>query len=209
VWVGKACEKAWYGNDYGGFYVCPSAVPQGAVVYSFGIGKDISFDSEMMQRHGAQVFAFDPTPDSIAWVGAQQAGEAFHFYPFGISHQTEQVDFFLPKNPAHVSGSALPTMLTDETRKITVQMRSFADIVGELGHTHIDVLKMDIEGAEYSVIPAILQTQASITQLLIEFHGRVLKHQQTVEAVALLRAHGYEVFGISPRGEEISFIKKT
>jgi hypothetical protein len=82
-------------------------------------------------------------------------------------------------------------------------------MVGELGHSHIDVLKMDIEGAEYAVIPDILQTPVRIEQILIEFHGRVLQHSQTLEAVQLLKTHGYEVFGISERGEEISFIKKS
>ena len=43
-----------------------------------------------------------------------------------------------------------------ESRTITVQMKSFADITKELQHRHIDVVKMDIEGSEYDVIESIL-----------------------------------------------------
>ena len=41
--------KEWYGNGYGGFYVDPSLVPENAIVYSFGIGEDISFDKAREQ----------------------------------------------------------------------------------------------------------------------------------------------------------------
>jgi FkbM family methyltransferase len=206
VWVGKYCPKVWYGNDYGGFYVCPLVLPTAPIVYSFGIGKDISFDQAMMQQHQAQIFAFDPTPDSIDWVGKQVVGKNFQFLPFGIGAKTGNVDFYLPKNPAYVSGSVLPTLLTDKTNKITVLLKSWTDILAETAHTQIDILKMDIEGAEYDVIPTILEAKIPIKQILVEFHGRVLQHTKTLEMVALMKKYGYEVFGISDRGEEISFI---
>ena len=38
-------------------------------------------------------------------------------------------------------------------------MKSLADIANELGHSHIDVLKMDIEGSEYEVIENILESE--------------------------------------------------
>lgn len=206
VKIGLKCAKKWYGNDYGGFYIYPEALPARPIVYSFGIGKDISFDETMMHLHEAQVFAFDPTPDSIAWINQENANSSLQFYPYGISAKTGFIDFYLPKNPLHVSGSVVATSFVDEAQKIKVQMKRLADILAELGHKKIDVLKMDIEGAEYDVIPDILETQVQISQILIEFHGRVLGHQKTIEAVELLKKHGYEVFGISERGEEISFI---
>jgi len=33
-----------------------------AVVYSLGIGEDISFDLALIEKYGARVHAFDPTP---------------------------------------------------------------------------------------------------------------------------------------------------
>jgi FkbM family methyltransferase len=207
VTVTTKCPKVWYGNSYGGFYVCPEALPARPRVYSIGVGKDISFDEAMIRLHQAEVYAFDPTPDSIAWFEGIQPAPSMQFYPVGISAKTGVVDFYLPKNPQHVSGSLLATELIDEGRKIQVSMKRLSDICAELQHTHIDVLKMDIEGAEYDVIPDILQTPVSISQLVIEFHGRVLGHQKTIATVQMLKTHGYEVFAISKGGEEISFIK--
>ncbi|GIS18490.1 MAG: hypothetical protein CM15mP120_04060 [Pseudomonadota bacterium] len=40
----------------------------------------------------------------------------------------------------------------------------------DLGHDHLDVLKMDIEGAEYAVLDDMLQSNILPDQLLVEFH---------------------------------------
>ena len=40
----------------------------------------------------------------------------------------------------------------------------------DLGHDHLDVLKMDIEGAEYAVLDDMLQSDILPDQLLVEFH---------------------------------------
>jgi len=41
----------------------------------------------------------------------------------------------------------------------------------EHGHTHIDLLKIDIEGAEYQVLDNMLHENILPTILCIEFHG--------------------------------------
>src|SRR5665647_1124976 len=140
----------WYGTSYGGFYIMPSLLDRSSVIYSFGTGRDISFDRVCIRKHGASVFAFDPTPKSIEWTGNQKLPDRFHFHPFGISASiTGQADFFLPANPRAVSGSLVKHMEVDAAQSVKVMMKTFEDIIRELKHTHIDVLKMDIEGSEY------------------------------------------------------------
>ena len=90
------CKSTWYGNEYGGFYVCSEFIDSQSIVYSFGIGEDVSFDEDVMAKHHCEVWGFDPTPKSIRWVQAQTLSPSFHFYPFGISHVSGRVDFFLP-----------------------------------------------------------------------------------------------------------------
>lgn len=63
---GVKCPTAWYGNTYGGFYVCPDHLNAQSIVYSVGIGRDISFDKAILVQHNCQVFGFDPTPNSIS-----------------------------------------------------------------------------------------------------------------------------------------------
>jgi FkbM family methyltransferase len=208
---GVICKHVWYGNTYGGFYLCPEFLDENSIVYSFGIGEDVSFDNAVIKNHDCHVFGFDPTPKSINWIKRQKLHEKFHFYEFGISNKSGFVDFFLPNNPEHVSGSIITQKNVDIMKKVSVEMKSLNDIMNELGHKHIDILKMDIEGSEYDVIENILNSKISITQILIEFHDRFiengnLKSKQEIEK---LKLNGYEIFAVSDSFEEISFINKN
>ncbi len=203
------CTKRWYGNSYGGFYVNPDLLKPGAVVYSIGIGKDISFDRALLRRHACQVYGFDPTPKSIAFIAEQKNLRGFHFYPYGIAPETKTETFFLPRNPRGVSGSLALNETVDASNSIQVPLKSLQDITRELGHTHIDVLKMDIEGAEYEVIEAVLESGIPIGQLLVEFHDRFFEGPwRSQGSVELLAKNGYELFGTSLSFEEVSFVHR-
>ena len=149
---GVKCKHVWYGNNYGGFYVNPDLLNENSVIYSFGIGDDISFDTTIIKKHHCHVFGFDPTVYSMQWLKTQNIPETFHFYNFGISSESGYVDFYLAKNPEHTSESIVVQSNINVKKKVTVKMKSLKDIMIELGHNHIDVLKMDIEGAEYDLI---------------------------------------------------------
>jgi len=201
-------DTVWYGNNYGGFFIYPKLLDKHSIIYSFGIGEDISFDRTIIENHDCTVFGFDPTPKSINWINSQNLPLKFHFLDFGISNKSGFVDFYLPKNPEYVSGSII--IRNELYEKIIVQMKSFNDIISELGHKHIDVLKMDIEGSEYEVIDDILNAPVLIGQILIEFHDRFVENgkMKTQLAIKKLKNHGYEIFSISETLDEISFVNK-
>ncbi len=205
-------NKKWYGNNYGGFYISPKLITSKSVVYSFGIGEDISFDNMIIEKHNCKVFGFDPTPKSIDWVKSQSKSLSPNFVllEYGIADKSGMVNFFLPRNSKHVSGSFVKQSNVDDNQNLLLEMRSLADIIKDLDHKHIDVLKMDIEGAEYLIIDDILNSQIPIHQVLIEFHDRFFPDgkNKTIEAINKFKRHGYEVFGISDSFEEISFINK-
>jgi len=159
------------GTEYDGYAVCPDGLGPDSVVYSIGVGEDISFDLEVIEKWGASVFAFDPTPRSIAWVRGQEVPSCFRFFEYGIAGFDGRATFSPPENPEHVSHTILKRSSTAD-RAISVDFRRLATVMDELGHDRIDVLKMDIEGAEYDVIDDIVKMNLDVGQFLIEFHGR-------------------------------------
>jgi len=177
-------------------------------VYSFGVGNDVSFDLDIISAYGATVHAFDPTPLAETWINQQQLPDDFHFHCIGLSDKDGIEMFSLP--PTHeVSFVKGARQLSDSTVKCKVNR--WGTIVSTLGHTVIDVLKIDIEGAEYDVIEDIIRSPVYIGQILIEFHHRGLFNktlEDTRNAVNLLRENGWKLFHISARGIEYSFINK-
>ena len=203
------CKSRWYGNQYGGFFLNPSLINENAVVYSFGIGEDISFDKEIIDTHKCHVYGFDPTPKSINWCKKQDLPECFHFHDFGISQETGKTHFHLPNNKKHVSGSIIQHNNVSEENFVEVEMKSFKDILKMYNHDQIDVLKMDIEGSEYDVIEDVLKSGILIHQMAIEFHERFFKNgkDKSIQLVDLMKRHGFVIFAISKSFEEISFVR--
>ena len=121
------------------------------------------------------------------------------------------IHFFLPANPRAVSGSLIKHREVDAANSVRVMMKTFDDITRELGHNHIDVLKMDIEGSEYDVIGTILASPVTIDQILVEFHDRDFEQGEprSKEAIRKLSEKNYLVYGCSGSYEEISLIHKS
>lgn len=200
-------SKEWYGSSYGGFYVHPEIINKDSIIYSFGVGKDLSFDLKLLKNHNCNIFAFDPTPNSIQWVSRQTLHKKIQFFPFGISTFDGDTLFHIPINKKRISGSLL-SISEENSTTILVIMKTLTTIMSELNHKEIDLLKMDIEGAEYDVIPEILKSQIYPKQLIVEFHDRMVenKTKNSHNIVQLMEQHGYKVFANSVSFEEISFI---
>jgi hypothetical protein len=101
-------------------------------------------------------------------------------------------------------------MVRHEPDKSTIraEVRRLKTIANFLGNSHIDLLKMDIEGAEYAVLPDCLSSGLRIGQLLIEFHHRwdFIGVAKTKEAISLLKRAGYRVANVSPAGCEFTLV---
>jgi FkbM family methyltransferase len=178
-----------------------------SVVYSFGIGENISFDLDLIKQFGLTVHAFDPTPRSIAWVRTQKTPPGFIIHDYGIADFDGEISFSPPENSAHVSYTILDRPAT-ASQSVRLPVKKISTIMRELGQTRIDLFKMDIEGAEYQVITDLAASAIRPAQLCIEFHHRFqgVGVQKTRTALEQLRAIGYQLYYVSPSGDEYSFI---
>ena len=63
------------------------------LVYSFGVGRDVSFDLSMIASHDARVCAFDPTPEARAFVSGSELPPSFEFFPWGLAAHDGEIEF--------------------------------------------------------------------------------------------------------------------
>ncbi len=196
------------GNRYANWTFCPEELTEDSIVFSAGAGRDISFDLELIDRFGSSVFLFDPTPESIEWIGKMRLPEQLRFYQFGLSNMDGYMDFLPAGGPDHVSLKIIRDKWQDKDRQ-RLQVQKLDTIVHNLGIAKIDLLKTDIEGEEYSIIDDIISSPVEINQILMEFHHRFEGHSvaDTKNAIRKLNTAGYFIFHVSPNGEEFSFIK--
>lgn len=182
------------------------------VVYSFGIGEDLSFSAALLDKLPVVIYAFDPTPRAIQYVAQSETGKSprFHFYPYGLSNVDGQQIFYMPKNEQYVSCSTHRQAFVGDN-EIEVEMRTFGTITKMLGHSTIDILKMDIEGSEFDVMDDILSSNVNIRQICFEVHDTLFLDGTAMirlkSIIDTLHSHQYYLAKAKWNVNELTFVK--
>ena len=181
------------GSGYGG-WVIPDNFNSSSICYFAGVGEDITFDVEFVKRYECEVHLFDPTPRAIKHYDdvissadggdlisptppsskfshyelTAQHAEKMRMHPIGLGEEGE-ITFYPPANLDHVSYSIVNLQGTTEENAFTAKCETLRSIMERLGHSKIDCLKLDIEGAELKVIEEILTHKIMVDVLCIEF----------------------------------------
>lgn len=178
------------GSAGAGWWVPESIVKPGAVAYCAGAGEDITFDLALLER-GCSVTTFDPTPRAIAHVRrTAPPGGGLRFRPVGWWDGDDEIRFYAPRDPAHVSHSAVNLQRTSGF--FTAPVRRVDHLMADLGDDHVDLIKMDIEGAELRVIPALIEHGPLPGALCVEFDQPQPMHS-LVAAVRALDGAGFDL----------------
>ncbi|CAH1776715.1 unnamed protein product [Owenia fusiformis] len=170
-------EKRRFGHRKdGGKDICVARpfnlVHRQCTVYSFGIGRDFSFDDEIAET--CEVFSYDPT------IGLEdhKRGQHVHFFNTGIKGEKSR--------------------LSDKYRTKTV-LEIFRE--NKHLHTTIDVFKIDVEGSEWEVIKDMHKSGvlSRIKQISMEVHiGKTNNYKERYQILQLLEKAGFKLFQSEP-----------
>jgi len=161
----------------------------GTVIYSFGVNDESTFESEMLTRiPAAQVFAYD---FSVQDFGPQIRGSVnaprAHFFKVGVGAIDEAA-----KSPPFYTLSTL---------------------MAQNNHTYIDILKIDVEGSEYTALDSFMDWCDAnggvmpVGQVMIELH---LMDDQHVNFERFTKWwERLERFGMRPTWLEINLMAVT
>lgn len=186
--------------------IATDGLRRGLVVYSLGVGKDIRFERDVIERYGLIVHAFDPTPISLQWIAGQTLPPGFTVYPYGVADYDGTAQFAAPLK-GYVSFSLVRR--SGHGAPIDAPVRRLVTLQRELGLPAPDILKMDIEGAEYAVLPDAIASGYRPSQILVEFHHRYRETgtHRTREAITLLNGVGYKIAFVSSYGVVYTFVR--
>ncbi len=180
------------GTDYGGWIVPIDFLNDKSICYCVGVGVDATFDFALVDKFSCKVFSFDPTPKAIAYMKRTQYNHIrLRFLPIGVWNEDTQLRFYSPANPEETSHSVFDLHGTGEY--FSAERRKLSTIMQDLGHDHIDLLKLDIEGAWREVIRNIVDERIRISMLCVELDsptslGRVLWVIRVLEGMGFVLA---------------------
>jgi len=197
----------FHGSKYGGWSIIADSVDEDSIVYSVGLGTDVSFDRSIIEKYSCKVCGIDPTPGVEGFIKKSNLN-GFNYIKAGLAEISGQAKFFLPDNPEFISHSF---QSENSNEYILVDVYNLIDLMNLNGHSKIDLLKCDIEGFEYGVINFIVENNVKIKQLLIEFHHGIFGFtiEDTKKSINNLKEFGFKLFKISNTRREYSFIHES
>lgn len=213
-WVKPRAKIVELGSKYGSWGVDSTHISSSTAVVSFGLGEDVTFESAMIERFGCRVFGFDPTPRSVRYVAEHVSDARFSSFPCALADRDGTITLTLPpeSNADQVSASAFARYTSTSSSTIEVPCLTLASIRSRFGIQNIDILKMDIEGAEFAVIEQAVANGwlEKISQILVEFHHFLpgLTSAQTRHAISSLRESGFSISWIGRTNHEYLFTRQ-
>lgn len=198
----------------GGWLYDATKLDKNSVVYSFGVGDNIDFDLALIMRTHAQVHAFDPTPAALSTCDDGTLPPEFQFHAWAVAGQDGHLTLYPRVRKSGGASGVMYTLVAEESVRdngLEVPAYTIPTILTKLGHAHIDLLKMDIEGAEYDTLDQLLRSPLRPEQLLVEFHHRFseIGPDRTRQMIDRLKTAGYQIFAVSDTGREVSFLHKA
>jgi FkbM family methyltransferase len=225
-------EITKYGTEYGGWFL-PKEIflNEDSVIYSAGAGEDISFDIILSSRFNSNIILIDPTKRAydhyIECYNFYKSNKAFSqriktdyskillsekpnfskitFLKVGLWHESGQLKFYKQNNPHNVSQTLIESMFGNEFEIVPVQ--NLKSIMNANKHSCIDLLKIDIEGAEVNVLNNILEENIFPKYICVEFDLLIKKidKTETLKLIQRMKSYGYNL--IHPEADNALFIK--
>ena len=124
----------------------------------------------VVTRYDPVVYAFEPNPRSFQRLSEQaQANPKLKPYQYGLGAQEETVDFTLNGLGSSMFDERAENV---EVPRIQVRIAAIDQVWQELQLDRVDLMKINIEGAEFPLLERMLETDmlSSVDTFLIQFH---------------------------------------
>lgn len=198
------------GTRYGGWWIDSRALTPTPFLIDCGLGRDISFPTAFLARFRGRVIGIDPSPTSVEYCRAHRPDDMEVWSNAFWTRAGETLTFHLPRAEAQlplgadgISGSLDGTHAYAGGGVLQVATTALDDVLTRTGRAECDVLKLDIEGAEYEVLSDLCARGAltRVRQLLVEFHHGATHHTvaDTEVTVARVQQAGFTLMHVEGR----------
>jgi FkbM family methyltransferase len=135
---------------------------------------------EIDSRYGCTIHVFEPVPEFAENIRQRFAGRPnIHIHVFGLSDRTSNATIFLDKDSTSVHKS--------RGTPIPILLRNPAEVLAELNlaNRDIDLIKINIEGSEYELLPHLVDTGliSRLRDIQVQFHDFVPNASERMQNV--------------------------
>ena len=174
-----------------------------SIVVDVGCGYLADFSVHLINKYNLKSFAIDPTLKHQKYLEAiaKKSNGKFTYLKAAVSNNKGKITFY--ENPSFESGSINSdhkNILLKNAIKYEVDSIILKDLPVKIEVDKVDLLKLDIEGAEYDVLLNCTEKDLlSFNQLFIEFHHVSVKKysfKDTQHVLDHLSSMGFNYFSL-------------
>jgi len=189
-----------------GHTFCPRFLNAQSHVLDFGANEG-GFSREVARRFDCRVYAVEPNPTLFESIPVDPRISKFNL---AITPSASRVPLYLSANPE--ASSIYPLQSERGAATIEVAGVSLDGFISENQIPHVDLLKVDIEGAEIAMFDSTPDaTLASMAQITVEFHAwlKVISVEDLNRVIARLESLGFFHISFSRRwGADSLFVNR-
>lgn len=151
-------------RQYGNYYLSDRCLlDENSVIYSLGVLNDTAFDQAIVDHIRCPVYLFDPSIIATRHINSMKQPK-FVFTEIAIWKEEGDMDFTTP-----LYGGSPSMVLSHSGQKFTAKAITLPHAMQLQGHTYLDVIKLDVEGAAPAIIEHMLDCGIMPTQIVAEF----------------------------------------
>lgn len=169
------------------------------IIYSFGIGSDITFDRAAVSHFNVPIYMYDPTPGVSVFMEQYADDSNLKFTNEGVYREDTSTKLFLSSQAGKLNSSLYPIHGKDG-EYVTIRCRTLKDFMEINGHTSLDILKMDIEGVADDVMHQFLdETDIRPKQIVTELEVKGIENPiiylpKLLDLMTKLKDNGYIIY---------------
>jgi FkbM family methyltransferase len=170
-------------------------------VIDIGCGFKAEFSCHLIDRYHLKSFGVDPTKKHKPLLRkiVEKYNGHFQHVEVAVSKNNAALTFY--ETQENESGSLLTdhqNIIRDTIVSYQVRSMNIRSLISELGLSHVALLKIDIEGAEYELLESITPEMFQhVDQLFVEFHHHAIKkytRKDTRRIIGNIKKMGYESY---------------
>jgi FkbM family methyltransferase len=154
-----------------------------STVFDLG-GYEGEWTSDIYARYNCNVYVFEPV-SSFADIIRRRfiKNEKIRVYPIGLAEKNSEVSIIIDRFASRIESTGSSSKPTEK-----IQLRSFTEFTNENNIASIDLLKINIEGAEFPLLENLVINNAHlhIKCFLIQFHDfaeNAIERRKTLQEV--------------------------
>lgn len=143
---------------------------ESSVVFDVG-GYQGDFAQQIYNKYGCSVYVFEPVKEYYeTCVERFKGNPKIKTLNYGLSSSNCSLNISVAEN----ASSLFRSIKSSDTSEI-VSLRSVIDVIDEMKVDYIDLIKINIEGGEFDILPSIMQSAyiTKVGNIQVQFHNFV------------------------------------